>query len=281
MRTHTMVAALTLATTLALATPAQAKHVRFLGAHPISAKLGGGYCYIDAPHLHAYAPDRAALYQEVGDQYVFTGDPVPFGYDGPKHTFYGQHPIVTATGEPVYCLIQGPHSHAFEPPEGPAFKVKGDVAFYIGPPLPAKPARVKLVNAEYRPYVDLRPTVTVEPPPEWQADVVVDAPSVQVAAPSLQVVAPRPRVEVEVSAPGVVFAPPPPVVFVPPSPHVVIGAPAPHVIISAPAPHVIIGAPAPHVIIGAPAPRMVVGGSVRYEVRHDNGRHEGWHKHGR
>ena len=51
----------------ALTATAEAKHVRFLGPHPIAAKFGGGYCYIEAPHMHVYGPDRPNLYQQVGD----------------------------------------------------------------------------------------------------------------------------------------------------------------------------------------------------------------------
>ncbi|MFI5289064.1 MAG: hypothetical protein ACHQ17_05415 [Polyangia bacterium] len=200
MRTHTLVAALTLAAAVVVSSPAEARHVRFLGPHPIAARHGGGYCYIEGPHIHAYAPDRAALYQQVGDEYVFTGDPTPFGYDGPRHVFYGHHPILTATGQPVYCLINGPHYHAFAAPEGPQYKMQGDVAFYIGPPLPGPPREVRVVNAEYRPFVTFRPTVEVQPPPEWHGEVVVSAPGVVVGAPgvvvgappSVRVYAPRP-----------------------------------------------------------------------------------------
>src|SRR5260221_14098624 len=93
--------AMALAATVALmayAAPAEAKHVKFLGPHPVAARLGGGYCYIEVPHVHAYPPDRPALYHEADGQLQFTGDPVPFGYDGPKYTFYGHHPIPDAPG---------------------------------------------------------------------------------------------------------------------------------------------------------------------------------------
>src|SRR5688572_847228 len=104
---------------LGLSATAEARHVRFLGPHPIAAKHGGGYCFIEAAHLHIYSPDRPVLYQQVNNQYVFTGDPTPFGYDGDRYTYYGHHPIPVATTEPVFCLIVGPHYHPFAPPEGP------------------------------------------------------------------------------------------------------------------------------------------------------------------
>src|SRR5262245_23183838 len=62
--------------------PAEARHVRFLGPHPVNGKFGGGYCYIELPHVHAYAPDHTSLYTEVDDGYLFIGDPSPFGYEG-------------------------------------------------------------------------------------------------------------------------------------------------------------------------------------------------------
>ena len=120
MRTRMLVAAL--AMMLLSAARAEARHVHFLGAHPIAAKYGGGYCYIESPHLHLYAPDHAALYQQVNDQYVFTGDPTPFGYEGDKHPFYGHHPVVTVGAEPVYCYINGPHFHAFAAPDMPDYR---------------------------------------------------------------------------------------------------------------------------------------------------------------
>ena len=43
---------------IGVAATAEAHHVRFLGPHPIAAKYGGGYCYIEAPHLHLYGPDH-------------------------------------------------------------------------------------------------------------------------------------------------------------------------------------------------------------------------------
>jgi hypothetical protein len=304
MRTNWL-AALIVAATLMMSTAAQAKHVRFLGPHPCPARYGGGYCYIDAPHIHAYAPDKTTLYQQVGDQYVFTGDPTPYGYDGERHAFYGHHPIVTETGEPVYCVIDGPHYHPFAAPATPDFKVKSDVAFYIGPPLPVPQAHVRLVNAAVRPYVQYRPAVTVEPPPEYHAEVWVappgvtlgvspppevtveapEPPSVTVAAPvapSVVVSAPRPHVSVEVIAP-----PPPSFVVEPPSATVVVGVPAP--------PGIYVGAPAPRaVVVGSPG--VFVGGPRGHweghrerendqgengRWHHDNGRHNGWGKHGR
>ncbi len=282
-----------------IAAPAAAKHVRFMGPHPIAAKFGGGYCYIEAPHVHLYAPDRPALYGEVDGNFVFTGDPTPFGYDGPKFTFYGHHPIAGAPG--VYCYLDGPHYHPYAPPETPEYKVEKGVAFYVGPYDPVyfreKPHKVKLVQAEYRPYVAVRTTGEVAPPPEWRGEVWVAPPTVEVGAPGVVVAPPAPQVVVAPPAPQVVVAPPAPHVYVaPPAPHVYVAPPAPHVYVAPPAPHVVVGAPPPvvvgvprphgAVVVGAPAP-VVVGapgvvvherGHGEWKEHHDHGKHKGWYK---
>ena len=195
---------------------------KFLGAHPLAGRPNAGYCYIDVPHVHDYVPDRPGLYQQAGDSYVFAGDPVPFGYDGDKTVFYGHHPIplnVEPVGEgpgPTFCFLKGPHYHDYPQPEGPGFKTKDNVIFYVGaipPPVAAmRPQLERAVEAEYRPYVALRPPVVVTPPAEWQGVVWVAPPEPTV------VVAPSPTV---------VVAPPPSVIVAPPTPTVVIGAPPP------------------------------------------------------
>lgn len=60
---------------------------RFVGSHPFAGQPNAGYCYIDVPHTHDYLPDRPALYPQIGAGYVFTGDPVPFGYQGERAVF--------------------------------------------------------------------------------------------------------------------------------------------------------------------------------------------------
>lgn len=235
---------------------AHARGAHFIGGHPVAAKFGGGFCYIDAPHIHAYPPDRAQLYQRVGEDFVFAADPTPFGYEGDKHPFYGNHPVVTVNGEPVICYIDGPHFHPFDAPSGPEYKREKGVAFYIGafPPAYAqlRPQRSKHVNAEYRPFVALRPTIEVAPPPEWQGEVWVAPPAIEVRGPS-----------VAVSAPGVIVD----------SPSVAVSAPG----------FVAVG---PRVYVQSPG--VVVGGGVyveeghgrgKHREHHDNGRHNGWYKH--
>lgn len=243
--TRSWIAALALLAGAALSSaPAAAgpgRH-RFVGAHPVVARPGGGYCYIDVPHFHNYAPDRPALYQQVGQDAVFTGDPVPFGYDGEKTVYYGHHPIpveeteqpavAVAAGPPTFCFMKGPHYHPYPQPEAPGYKVQNNVVFYVGPVPPeaarARPQIERALEVEYRPYVEQRPKVVVTPPPEW-AGVVWTPPTVVVAPPQ-----------------PVVVAPPQPVVVAPPQPVVV--APAPPAVIVAP-PQPVIVAPVPGVVV--------------------------------
>jgi hypothetical protein len=225
MRSLILAIALTL---FALATPASARpHAnRFVGPHPIATTAGGGFCYIEVPHIHAYAPDHVALFHQTPEGAVFVGDPAPFGYDGPRYTFYGNHPVVGVPGS-VNCYIDGPHFHPYPPPSTPDYRMEKGVAFYIGAFPPAyyreRPHRVKVMQAEYRPYVAQRPVVEVVPPPEWHGEVWVPGP---------------PTVEVRVPAPVVVA----------PAPHVYVTPPAPSIYVEPPAPRVYVGAPAPYVV---------------------------------
>jgi hypothetical protein len=276
-RITTIVTAAAALLVLLSARPAFAKHVRFFGPHPIAAQYGGGYCYIEAPHVHIYAPDHQALYHPVDGGYQFVGDPSPFGYDGPKYSFYGPHPVPGAPD--VYCYLEGPHSHPYEVPVGPDYRVTDGVAFYIGAPSPVflrdRPHRERQWAAEYRPMPAWRPTVQVTPPPEWHGTVYVEPPPAAVVvgapvAPAIVVGAPI--------APTVVVAPPRPAVIVaaPRPPSIVVGVPAP--------PTVVIGAPAPAVIVGAPRPvdvRERGDDDDQGHWHHDNGWHKGWYKHGR
>ncbi len=228
--------------------PAARGKSRFVGPHPLAGRANAGYCYIDVPHSHNYAPDRPNLYQQVGDSYVFTGDPVPFGYEGQKSVFYGHHPVpapaatevVPVAAAPTFCFLKGPHYHDYPQPSGPGYKVKDDVVFYVGPiPPPVAAVRPQIEQAtevEYRPYVALRPKVTVVPPPEWPGVVWVAPP-----------------------APTVVAAPAAPVVVAPAAPQVVVAPAAPPVVVAPPAPAVIVAPAHPTVVIGAPAPVIIRG----------------------
>ena len=213
--------------------PGRGAKSKFLTAHPLTGQAGAGYCYIDVPHVHDYSPDKPVLYQRVGDNYVFTGDPVPYGYEGDKTVFYGHHPIpveasaLPIASTPTFCFLKGPHYHDFHAPEAPGYKVKDKVVFYVGP-IPPEVAQVRPqqehdLEIEYRPFVAQRPKVIVAPPPEWQGVEYV-----QPAPQTVVVSAPQPTVVVAPPQPTVVVAPPQPTVIVaPPQPAVIIGVPGP------------------------------------------------------
>lgn len=163
-----------------LVTPAVAgkkfgKQVRFAGIHPVPKAEGGGICHIEAAHVHIYQPNKVE-YRVHNDNNVFVGDPVAYGWDGPKHAYKGHHPVqvnvVAGVGEPYthYCYLDGPHYHHWDAPEGPDFKVVGDAYFYVGTPAPlyveARPTYVG-INATYKPIVYTRPVIEVEPPSAW------------------------------------------------------------------------------------------------------------------
>ena len=197
------------------ASPAFADHkfgrqVRFAGIHPIPKNEGGGICYIEGPHVHIYAANKLE-YRAHGDDHVFVGDPVAYGYDGPKYAYKGPHPIhveAVVGGDPdvEYCYIEGPHYHYFEPPDGDDFKLAGNAYFYVGTPAPvmvqARPQYVG-INAYYRPFVYTRPVVEVEAPDGWigaRADfvtpgVVVETPGAVVVDHRGEVVGPAVGVE--------------------------------------------------------------------------------------
>jgi len=183
---------------IALTAIAEAKQVRYVGLHPVAKVEGGGICYIEGPHVHVYAADKIQYRDHDGYNH-FVGDPVAYGYDGPRYTYKGHHPIqvgaVVGDGQAdvEFCYLDGPHYHYFQPAVEADFKLAGDAYFYVGAPpaayVEARPAFVS-INTVYRPLVYPRPVVTVAAPVGWiGASVEVGAPAVVVAAP-----APRARV---------------------------------------------------------------------------------------
>jgi hypothetical protein len=245
---------------VALADHKYGKQVRYVGTHPIPKSEGGGICYIEGPHVHIYAANKLE-YRVHDDDNVFVGDPVAHGWDGPKYTYKGPHPI-RVEGDPneEYCYIEGPHYHAWAPPDGPDFQVVGGAYFYVGtPPQPmieARPAYIG-INAYYQPFVYTRPVVEVAAPTGWigaRAEVwgpgvVVETPGVVVGAPGAVVVGKHGRAVVGGGA--VVEG------------GIGIAVPAPSV-------HVGVGIGIGGGAVVAPAPVII--------EKHDNGRHEGWHK---
>ncbi|HEY1558184.1 MAG TPA: hypothetical protein VGF94_25325 [Kofleriaceae bacterium] len=208
----------------AFADPKYGRQVRYAGPHPIPKSEGGGMCYIEGPHVHIYAANKLE-YRVHGDDEVFVGDPVAYGWDGPKYAYNGPHPVLV-DGTEEYCYIQGPHFHPFAPPDGPDFKLDGDAYFYVGAPpqvmIDARP-RYIAINDLYRPMVYTRPVVAVEPPEGWigvRAEFA--GPAVVVEGPHAAVVAPGVGIEAGVH----VVLPPPPSVHIGIGVGVNIGGPA-------------------------------------------------------
>ena len=77
---------------------------------------------------------RASTGRSAG-RYYFVGDPTPFGYDGPRYSFYGPHPIADVNvtfGAPTYCYLKGPHYHWYAPPPTAQFEMRGGAYWYVG-----------------------------------------------------------------------------------------------------------------------------------------------------
>lgn len=156
------------------------KQVRYVGIHPIPKDRGGGLCYLEPPHVHVYAaPSAKVQFRTHQGAHFFAGDPVAYGWDGPRHSYMGHHPIYVhaVVGDPSpheeFCFLDGPHFHAFAPPPTVAstnFRVEGGAYFFIGTPPPSyvevRPAMAE-VNAIYQPIVYERPVITVTPPQAW------------------------------------------------------------------------------------------------------------------
>jgi hypothetical protein len=186
MRTSLTIAALFAVAAAAGATHAVAggkgkkakKQVKFVGIHPIPKAEGGGVCHIEAPHVHVYTPsDVKVQYRVHDDHHHFVGDPVAYGWDGPRHSYVGHHPvpvgvIVDGHGDHVeHCYLDGAHYHHYEPPAALSFKVHAGAYWYVGEPAPAYlEARAELdpIDIVYEPIAYERPVVVYEePPPAW------------------------------------------------------------------------------------------------------------------
>jgi hypothetical protein len=166
---------------------AERASVSYVGLHPLPKSDGGGLCYIEGPHVHAFAADKLQ-YREHDGHHFFVGDPVAYGYDGPRYVYKGHHPIhvheVLSDDEidVEFCYLDGPHYHYFSPPLEADFKVVGETYFFVGTPpkgyVEVRPAMVK-INAMYKPLVYARPVVTVAAPVGW-IGVTVKTPAVVV-----------------------------------------------------------------------------------------------------
>jgi hypothetical protein len=156
---------------MAIAAPAEAKHWKYHSRHPYK----GGFCYIEVAHTHGYAPVDGRVYRMVDGEYYFVGDPVAYGYAGPRYAYYGEHPVVEVGihfGEPEYCYLEGPHYHWYAPPPETHFEARSGVYWYVGNFEPvywrARP-RYVVINEVYRPMRYERPAVVVsQAPPTWR-----------------------------------------------------------------------------------------------------------------
>ncbi len=171
---------------------ADKKHHRFVGIHPITKIHGGGMCHIEAPHVHAYAPiDAKVQFREHDGYQHFVGDPVAYEWDGPRHAYYGHHPVPVHVivgddhDDVEYCYLDGGHYHAWAPPPDLELKLHAGAYWYVGDfPEPYVTGKVVYdpIDVVYQPIVYTRPAVVIEtPPPGWYGlDVVVAAPIVEV-----------------------------------------------------------------------------------------------------
>jgi hypothetical protein len=202
------------------------RHVRYVGIHPIAKGHGDGLCHIEAPHVHIYeAPSAKLQFREFDGSQFFVGDPVAYGWDGPRVNYMGHHPIqvdvVVSSSQPdqEFCFLDGPHFHSFAPAPvlSADFQMEADAYFYIGTPPPtyieARPTLIK-INAEYRPLVYQRPVITVTPPAAWIgirfATPVIVAPAAEVRAVGqvrggvgVDINIPVPSVRVDIQLPSV------------------------------------------------------------------------------
>jgi hypothetical protein len=162
----------------------EAKPVKYAGLHPRTGQPDGGLCHIQAVHVHGAAPANApVLYRLHDGVYFFIGDPVPFGYEGPRHGYYGHHPVVinVVLGQDAdkdhveYCYLDGPHYHSYAPPPRHDFVEKEHVQYFAGEYPESyrrdSPALVK-VNAIYRPWHYTLPVVVQPPPARYRGPVL-------------------------------------------------------------------------------------------------------------
>jgi hypothetical protein len=208
--------------------------VQFVGVHPIAKDHGGGLCHIELPHVHVYEPAHAKVqYRVHDDAYFFVGDPVAYGWEGDKHTYYGHHPIdvdvvVGGHDHTEYCYLDGAHFHAYAPPPEVSFEVRAGAYWYVGdvPEVYVEGRKTyDAIDVVYEPIAYERPVVVVEtPPPKWIGVTVhAHVPAVVVDAPAVVVEAPRARAHGDVHAGVEVVAPSLEIEVAVPTLHVDIG----------------------------------------------------------
>jgi hypothetical protein len=212
----------------------------YRGHHPIPLAYGGGYCFIDWPHRHHYAPPYGTIYNFVGGYYVYGGPWDPWYWRWrPYYTgYYGGYYRTSYYGGIYWRTRPAPIYRASVVVGAPGYYRPGAVAVapggrrvYVGAPAPA--------------YRGATPVVRVgAPPPAYRAPA--PAPGYRAPAPAPVYRAPAPAPAYRAPAPAPVYrAPAPAPVYR--APAQTYHAPAPP-----PAYHV---APAPAYHAPAPAPR--------------------------
>lgn len=236
------------------------------GIHPIPYEYGSGFCMIQGPHTHPYAPFDAYLFRQSNGVFHFVGDPADFGYAGPIYWFRGNHPIPYEYGG-GYCFISWPHRH-FYPPAGPYYRFSGGYYIYQGPWEPDyyqnRDYYWGYYHNYYRTYYYGNRYYSLRPAPIYRGTVVpAPAPGyrfgVRTYVPPPRGYAPAPAPG-GIYRPGVVVSPPAPGYRPVPAPAPVVPAPAPTY---RPAPYVpapAVPAPAPTYRPGVPPPAPIYGG---------------------
>jgi hypothetical protein len=246
-----------------------ALHYSYLGPHPIPPEFGGGFCYIEFPHVHVYTPTEPQLYREHDGAYAFVGDPAPVDdYDGPRVAYYGPHPIpptvvVDDDDQPVYCYIKGPHYHSFSPVVTNGFVDQDNVYYYNAPLGPTyytqRPVYEAPINAYYQPIQYVRPNA-LEPPAGYVVEPPPPPPGLYVEAPVAEAYVAPPVVGVAVAPTAAVWAAPYGAVVA--TPGIVVATPgvvaAPGVVAVAPVGGVAVVPPMAGVVVTPPAAGVVI-----------------------
>jgi hypothetical protein len=148
---------------------ADAEMTRYRGIHPVSPHVGG-FCYIDAVHVHRVSPPDMRVYVRLKTgEFFFVGDQIALGYDGPKHGYFGPHLIadpMLAGSERIFCYLAGAHYHSYPSPAGPPFVSKDDVVWYVGDPPPPSAERswINEVNPAVPGYAPPKVDLSMAPP---------------------------------------------------------------------------------------------------------------------
>ncbi|HSN91077.1 MAG TPA: hypothetical protein VLS93_07595, partial [Anaeromyxobacteraceae bacterium] len=120
--------------------------------HFVPEQLGGGWCYLDGPHVHDYYPDRP-------DWYVL--DYGYYWYTGPYHfSYWDGHPIPGGG----WCYMHRFHRHDYAPPRGSDFVWRPSERAYLYSG-PFRPNRLPPRNYWVAPAPPPRRIVPTRPAP--------------------------------------------------------------------------------------------------------------------